>query len=74
MHPLLFALTSCPQGPASHPEGDVWEHTLLVVDQAARLQTSSAHPEALMLAALLHDLGKPATTCRQRRQDHHLWP
>ena len=68
MHPLLFALTSCPQGPDSHPEGDVWEHTLLVVDQAARLRDSSSHPEALMLAALLHDLGKPATTCQQGDQ------
>ncbi len=62
MHPLLFKLIACPQSPQHHPEGDVWEHTLLVVDQAARLKASSSNPEALMLAALLHDLGKPGTT------------
>jgi len=62
MHPLLFKLIACEQSPQHHPEGDVWEHTLLVVDQAARLKASSSNPEALMLAALLHDIGKPGTT------------
>jgi len=62
MHPLLFSLIDCQQSSRNHPEGDVWEHTLLVVDQAARLRTSSSNPEALMFAALLHDVGKPRTT------------
>lgn len=62
VHPLLFALTACPQEAIRHPEGNVWEHTLLVVDQAARLKKRSSHPEALMLAALLHDIGKPSCT------------
>jgi len=62
VHPLLFALTTCPQDATRHPEGSVWEHTLLVVDRAADLRSSSAYPEAIMLAALLHDLGKPQTT------------
>ena len=62
MHPLLFKLIACEQSPQHHPEGDVWEHTLLVVDQAARLKARSSNPEALMWAALLHDIGKPGTT------------
>lgn len=62
MHPLLFRLVSCRQTPEHHPEGSVWEHTLLVTDQAARLKTQSFNPTALMFAALLHDIGKPKTS------------
>lgn len=62
VHPLLAALVGCPQDPLNHPEGDVWSHTLLVVDQAARLKNDSKNPAALMLAALLHDLGKALVT------------
>jgi tRNA nucleotidyltransferase (CCA-adding enzyme) len=62
MHPLLFKLIACEQSPQNHPEGDVWEHTLLVVDQAVRLKAQSTNPEALMFAALIHDIGKPQTT------------
>lgn len=62
MHPLIFQLIGCRQSPQNHPEGDVWEHTLLVVDQAARLKSRSSNPEALMFAALVHDIGKPLTT------------
>jgi tRNA nucleotidyltransferase (CCA-adding enzyme) len=62
-HPALFNLIGCPQSPVNHPEGDVWEHTLQVVDIAAGLKHQSHHPEILMFAALLHDIGKPSTTC-----------
>ncbi|MDD4803110.1 MAG: HD domain-containing protein [Syntrophomonas sp.] len=62
MHPLLYNLIGCPQSPQHHPEGDVWEHTLLVVDQAARLRSQAKNPAAFMFAALLHDIGKPETT------------
>jgi tRNA nucleotidyltransferase (CCA-adding enzyme) len=62
MHPLLYKLIGCEQSPLNHPEGDVWEHTLLVVDQAARLRPKSLNPEALMFASLVHDIGKPQTT------------
>ena len=38
LFPELDALVGCPQEPEWHPEGDVWVHTLLVIDQArARL-------------------------------------
>lgn len=62
MHPSLFNLVGCRQSPLHHPEGDVWEHTLLVVDQAAKLKNKSRYPLALMFAALLHDTGKPQST------------
>lgn len=59
--PELAALVGVAQDPAWHPEGDVWTHTLMVVDEAARLR-GSANDEALMFAALCHDLGKAHTT------------
>jgi tRNA nucleotidyltransferase (CCA-adding enzyme) len=60
--PELAALPGVPQDPAHHPEGDVWVHTLMVVDAAARLRAGDDGDEALMFAALCHDLGKPGTT------------
>ena len=64
--PELDALRGVPQDPQWHPEGDVWVHTLMVVDAAARLRkgdhTTDNDDLALMLGALCHDLGKPATT------------
>ena len=62
-HPMLFRLLDCEQSPLNHPEGDVWQHTLQVVDICASLKKQSQDQEVLMFAALLHDLGKPATTC-----------
>ncbi len=60
--PELEALIGVPQDPEWHPEGDVWVHTLMVVDEAARLRRGDDEDLVLMLAALCHDLGKPATT------------
>ena len=64
LFPDLQALHGCPQEPEWHPEGDVWVHTLMVVDQArARIDDlPRAGRVAVMLGALCHDLGKPATT------------
>lgn len=60
--PVLEALLGCEQDPRWHPEGDVWVHTLMVVDEAARLRDGGPHDLALMFGALCHDLGKPETT------------
>lgn len=66
LFPELAALRETPQDPHWHPEGDVWVHTLHVCDQAAIISQrdglSSQQQEELLLAALCHDLGKPATT------------
>jgi tRNA nucleotidyltransferase (CCA-adding enzyme) len=57
-------LYACPQDPEWHPEGDVWTHTLLVTDEARRRNGDLDRPRlaAIMLGAVCHDLGKPATT------------
>jgi tRNA nucleotidyltransferase (CCA-adding enzyme) len=76
LFPELKALDGCPQEPEWHPEGDVWVHTLMVVDQARTRIDDLPHPKrvAVMLGALCHDLGKPATTAfsdgRIRSKDH----
>ena len=36
LFPELAALIGCPQEPEWHPEGDVWVHNLLVIDQARK--------------------------------------
>ncbi len=59
---LLTDLIGLEQSPVHHPEGDVWNHTMLVVDNAAQMQRLSKDPRALMWAALLHDIGKKETT------------
>jgi putative nucleotidyltransferase with HDIG domain len=59
---MLQRLRACGQSPVHHPEGNAWNHTLLVVDEAARRRSESRDAEALMWAALLHDIGKPDTT------------
>ena len=66
LFPELDALIDCPQEPAWHPEGDVWTHTLLVVDQARGRIDDLPRPQqiAVMLGAVCHDFGKPATTAR----------
>lgn len=76
LSPELEALVGCPQEPEWHPEGDVWVHTLMVVDQARSRIDGLERPQqvALMLGALLHDVGKPPTTAfidgRIRSIDH----
>jgi tRNA nucleotidyltransferase (CCA-adding enzyme) len=74
--PELVPLADTPQEPEWHPEGDVWTHTLLAIDEAARLVDGLDAPRALavLLGTLCHDLGKPATTAvidgRIRSMDH----
>ncbi len=62
--PELRPLVGCPQEPEWHPEGDVWVHTLLVIDGAREDidGLSRADQVTVMLGAMCHDLGKPPTT------------
>ncbi len=59
--PEIWQLSGCAQDPLVHPEGDVFTHTALVLDQARLLTDGLSKPKAItvMLAALCHDLGKP---------------
>jgi tRNA nucleotidyltransferase (CCA-adding enzyme) len=76
LFPELQALVNCPQEPEWHPEGDVWIHTLQVIDQARARIDDLARPQQItvMLGAVCHDLGKPPTTAvidgRIRSMDH----
>lgn len=56
--PEVEELIGIPQEPRFHPEGDVWNHTMLVLDQAAQLRKQAEYPFGLMMAALCHDFGK----------------
>ena len=60
--PELDALRGVPQDPHWHPEGDVWTHTLMVVDAAAPLRVGGNDDLAFMFGALCHDMGKPGQT------------
>ncbi len=59
--PEVAAMKGVEQPPEFHPEGDVFEHTALMLEQAH-------DPDAtLALGLLLHDVGKPATFTRTDR-------
>ena len=64
LFPELKALAGVPQQKEWHPEGDVDVHTLLVVDEARKLIDDLDYSKkvTVMLGALCHDFGKPATT------------
>lgn len=63
---MMLELKKTEQSPIHHPEGNVWKHTMLVVNEAAKRRNQSVDPRAFMWAALLHDIGKPSTT-RERK-------
>lgn len=63
---LLYRMKEVPQSPKHHPEGNVWNHTMLVVDEAARKKNKSRDPIVFMWAALLHDIGKADTTNNEK--------
>ena len=66
--PEIKALQGVQQPPEFHPEGDVWVHTLMMLE-GLRNPTPT-----LALGVLLHDVGKPPTfTIRERiRFDNHV--
>jgi poly(A) polymerase len=67
--PEATALKGVLQPPQFHPEGDVWEHVLRMLD----LLTGDYGPEGdlrLAWAVLLHDVGKPATRFADERGVH----
>ena len=53
--PEFLDLQGCEQPPEFHPEGDVWTHTVMMLNHL------HAPSPALALAVLLHDIGKPQT-------------
>lgn len=59
--PEMLATVGCDQPPEYHPEGDVFVHTLMLLDQ---LESPTF---TLAMGALLHDIGKPATQTYEDR-------
>ncbi len=79
-YPELQSLIGTQQEPEWHPEGDVWIHTMLVVNQAAKIirraeNAALTYEEQLqaVLGALCHDLGKPPTTFRTEKKGVMRW-
>jgi poly(A) polymerase len=60
--PEVARMKGVEQPPQFHPEGDVWAHTLLLLDQL-----EAGCPLTLAWGALLHDVGKPPTFRRADR-------
>ena len=50
------------QNPQFHAEGDVWTHTMMVLDQAVKYRDKATNPLGFMLTALCHDFGKAICT------------
>lgn len=66
LHAFWEEMRSTPQNPRYHGEGDVLSHTQLVMEQLMALdgfgRLSDGQRGMLLLAAALHDAGKPVTT------------
>ena len=60
--PEIEAMAEVPQNPKFHPEGDVFEHTMLTLDCAAALRNRAEWPLGFMISALVHDIGKCVAT------------
>lgn len=58
----MLKLIEIEQNPKFHPEGNVWEHTMQVVDYAAEYKYLSSNQQAFMWMSFLHDIGKGSTT------------
>lgn len=69
--PYLQALSSTYQRPDYHPEGDVFKHTMLVVDIGALCKHKASDPLAFMWSCLLHDIGKPLVTTKEGHAPLH---
>jgi poly(A) polymerase len=67
--PEIGALKGVEQPPEFHPEGDVWTHTLMMLEGLP-----PGVPLTLALGVLLHDVGKPATfrVAERIRFDGHV--
>jgi poly(A) polymerase len=66
--PEVAAMKGVGQPPEFHPEGDVWTHTLLLLEGLGRATPT------LAWGALLHDVGKPPTfrVAERIRFDGHV--
>ena len=59
---MIKDLEEVGQNPKFHPEGNVFIHTMMVIDEGAKNRDKSEDKRAFMWALLLHDIGKKPTT------------
>jgi len=67
--PEVDQLQGVSQPPLFHPEGDVWQHTLMMLDMLP-LKGNLANNRQLAWAALLHDVGKAVTRTEDEKGIH----
>lgn len=58
----IKSLIGVKQSPIYHAEGDVFTHTMMVIDEAAKIRDKAEYPFYFMISALCHDFGKTITT------------
>ncbi|MGL4569760.1 MAG: HD domain-containing protein [Clostridium sp.] len=58
----LKKLKDIEQSKVHHPEGSVWNHVMLVLDNGAYYRNYANDKSAFMWALLMHDIGKISTT------------
>ena len=63
----LLILQNTEQNLKYHPEGNVWNHVMQVIDTAAKVKEFANDKESLMMGALLHDVGKGPTTKKNKQ-------
>ncbi len=68
--PELSALIGVEQNPKYHGEGDVWNHTMLVLDEGAKVRGQTKYPFGFLLACLTHDTGKVICTETVNQEIH----
>ena len=57
-YPELKSLIGVNQKAEYHQE-DVWQHTMMVIDELAKIRDYADYPLEIMFAGLFHDVGKP---------------
>ena len=60
--PEVKDLIGIEQDEKHHPEGDVWRHTMLVLDEGAKYRERCSYPKGFMMTCLVHDFGKVVCT------------
>ena len=68
--PELESLIGVEQNPKYHSEGDVWVHTMMVLDEVAKIKHYALNELGLMLSAITHDFGKAICTSVVKGEIH----
>ena len=63
---MIGDLKDIPQNLEYHPEGNVWNHLMLVIDEGAKNRKYSDYKREFMMSLFLHDIGKTTTTKMRR--------